>query len=174
MYLIYSVLLAAVLLLSTPYWVFQMVRQGKYRKGLSERLGIVPPRIRDSAQPSIWVHAVSVGEVLAVSELVRGLRAEFPEHRVVVSTTTDTGQKLAAARFGAENVFYFPLDFAVFIRKYISALRPELVVVAETEFWPNFLRIARESGARISFFFPAEAGIRVATVTGVQTCALPI
>src|SRR6266568_3135927 len=150
MYLIYSVLLAAVLLLGIPYWVFQMVRQGKYRKGLSERLGIVPPRIRNSAQPSIWVHAVSVGEVLAVSELVRGLRAEFPEHRVVVSTTTDTGQKLAAARFGAENVFYFPLDFAVFIRHYVSALRPELVVVAETEFWPNFLRIARESGARIA------------------------
>src|SRR6266568_1640568 len=131
MYLIYSVLLAAVLLLGIPYWVFQMVRQGKYRKGLSERLGIVPPRIRNSAQPSIWVHAVSVGEVLAVSELVRGLRAEFPEHRVVVSTTTDTGQKLAAARFGAENVFYFPLDFAVFIRHYVSALRPELVVLAE-------------------------------------------
>ncbi len=150
MYLIYSVLLAAVLLFSTPYWVFQMVRQGKYRKGLSERLGVVPPRLRNSAQPSIWLHAVSVGEVLAVSELVRGLRADFPEHRVVVSTTTDTGQKLAAARFGAEDVFYFPLDFAAFIRKYVSALRPELVVIAETEFWPNFLRMARISGARIA------------------------
>src|SRR6266699_3981079 len=150
MYLIYSVLLAAVLLFSTPYWVFQMVRQGKYRKGLSERLGIVPPRIRNSAQPSIWVHAVSVGEVLAVSELVRGLRAEFPEHRVVVSTTTDTGQKLACCRFRAENVFYFPLDFAFSARPYFAALRPDLIVIAETEFWPNFLQIARESGARIA------------------------
>ncbi len=87
---------------------------------------------------------------MGVPDGAPGKVAEFPEHRVVVSTTTDTGQKLAAARFGAENVFYFPLDFAVFIRKYISALRPELVVIAETEFWPNFLRIARGSGARIA------------------------
>src|SRR5438552_6923284 len=150
MYLIYSVLLAAVLFSSAPYWVFQMLRQGKYRKGLSERLGVVPPRIRNSTQPSIWVHAVSVGEVLAVSEIVQGLRAEFPEHRVVVSTTTDTGQRLAAVRFGAENVFYFPIDFQFSMRRYFLALRPDLVVIAETEFWPNFLRLARAYGARIA------------------------
>jgi 3-deoxy-D-manno-octulosonic-acid transferase len=88
--------------------------------------------------------------VLAISELVRELRSRFPEHRVVVSTTTDTGQRLAAARFGAENVLYFPIDFQFCMRRYFSALQPVLVVVAETEFWPNFLRLARESGARIA------------------------
>ena len=68
----------------------------------------------------------------------------------MVSTTTDTGQKLARKRFGEDNVFYFPLDFAFAIRPYFRALRPELIVLAETEFWPNFLRLAHASGARVA------------------------
>ena len=78
MYFLYSVLLAAALLLGSPYWIFQMLRHGKYRRGLSERFGAVPQRLRTESKPSIWIHAVSVGEVLAVSELVRQLRSEFP------------------------------------------------------------------------------------------------
>ena len=93
---------------------------------------------------------MSVGEVLAVSELVHQLRTSFPKYRIVVSTTTDTGQKLAAERFGAENVFYFPLDFAFAARRWFRALRPELVVIAETELWPNFLQVASEFGARVA------------------------
>ena len=151
MYLIYSALLAAALLVSLPYWLLQRLRHGKYRAGLGERLGRIPPRLTAQPnRPSIWVHAVSVGEVLAVSALVAELRKRFPKHRVVVSTTTDTGQKLARTRFGAENVFYFPLDFAFAIRPYLTALRPELIVIAETEFWPNLLRLAHAGGARIA------------------------
>jgi 3-deoxy-D-manno-octulosonic-acid transferase len=151
MYLIYSALLAAVLLVSLPYWLLQGLRHGKYRAGLGERLGRVPQRLlAEPARPAIWVHAVSVGEVLAVSALVAELTRQFPKHRVLVSTTTDTGQKLARSRFGAENVFYFPLDFAFAIRPYLRLLRPELIVIAETEFWPNFLRLAHASSARIA------------------------
>ena len=149
MYLLYSALLAAAFVLGSPYWLYEMLRHGKYRKGLRERVGFVPARLRDR-RPSIWVHAVSLGEVLAVSELVKRLREEFPAHRVVISTTTDTGQKLAASKFGAENVFYFPLDLAFAVQRWMRALRPELIVVAETEFWPNFLRIASKSGAKIA------------------------
>jgi 3-deoxy-D-manno-octulosonic-acid transferase len=149
MYLLYSALLAVALALGSPYWLFEMLRHGKYRRGLRERLGVVPQRIRHPGR-AIWVHAVSVGEVLAVSELVQNLKSNFPRHRVVVSTTTDTGQKLAAARFGAENVFYFPFDFEFCVRPYFSALRPELIVIAETEFWPNFLRTGREFQAKIA------------------------
>ena len=98
----------------------------------------------------IWVHAVSVGEVLAVSGLVEEMKAGFPQHRVVVSTTTDTGQELARKRFGEQNVFYFPMDFAFAILPYLRALQPEMVLLAETEFWPNFLRLAHASGARIA------------------------
>ncbi len=151
MYLIYSALLAAGLLVSLPYWLLQRLRHGKYRAGLGERLGRISQRlVVPAARPMIWVHAVSVGEVLAVSGLVAELAKRFSQHRVVISTTTDTGQKLARARFGAENVFYFPLDFAFAIRPYLRLLQPQLIVIGETEIWPNFLRLAHGSGARIA------------------------
>jgi 3-deoxy-D-manno-octulosonic-acid transferase len=150
-FILYSALLALGLLLTSPYWVVQMLRLGKYRAGLAERLGRVPERICvEDARPAIWIHAVSVGEVLAISGLVAALRQAMPGYRVLVSTTTHTGQKLARDRFGAENVFYFPLDFAFCIRPYVTALRPALLVVAETEFWPNFLRVVRTSGAHVA------------------------
>jgi len=149
MYLLYSALLAAGLLLTLPYWLLQRFRHGKYRASFGERLGRVPDRL-SQVRPAIWVHAVSVGEVLAVASLVAELNRSYPQHRVVISTTTDTGQQLARDRFGADNVFYFPLDFAFAIRPYLRVLRPELVVIAETEFWPNFLRLAHANGARIA------------------------
>jgi len=150
MHVIYSLLLGAALLVSLPYWIVQAIRSGKYRAGLAERLGRVPRRVQGNSKPTIWVHAVSVGEVLAISRLVKELERQAPEYKLVVSTTTAAGQKLARDRFGAEHVFYFPLDFAFAIRAYIRVLRPELVVLAETEFWPNFLRIARRSGAQVA------------------------
>jgi len=151
MYLLYSALLAFFLWLTLPYWLLQMMRRGKYRAGLRQRFGAVPASLaRGRETPTIWVHAVSVGEVLAASAVIALLRQTFPSHHVFVSTTTNSGQKLAAQRFGAENVFYFPLDFAFAIRPYLDTLCPALVVVAETEFWPNFLRLAKRSGARIA------------------------
>jgi len=151
MYVLYSALLASCLLLTLPYWLLQMLRHGKYRAGLRQRFGAVRPVLaRRGEKRAIWIHAVSVGEVVASSAVVTALREKCPTHRVLLSTTTSTGQKLAAQRFGPENVFYFPLDFAFAIRPYLDALRPELVVVAETEFWPNFLRLAQRSGARIA------------------------
>ena len=140
------------MLASLPYWLFQMARHGKYRKGLAERLGRIPSRLRlpGAREPVIWVHAVSVGEVLAVAGLVEELQRRFPRHRIFVSTTTDTGQALARQRFGEASVFYFPMDFAFAIRPYLRVLRPRLVVIAETEFWPNFIRLAHASGARVA------------------------
>jgi 3-deoxy-D-manno-octulosonic-acid transferase len=177
-YFVYSLALALAMLLSLPYWLYQTLRHGKYRSGLAERLGKLPSRLiatevgsagilpavaaarpeaaegashlRSRRDRVIWVHAVSLGEVLAVSGLVEQMRRSFPQHRVLVSTTTDTGQALARQRFGEANVFYFPMDFAFAIRPYLRTLQPELVVLAETEFWPNFLRLAHASGARIA------------------------
>jgi 3-deoxy-D-manno-octulosonic-acid transferase len=149
---LYSVALAVAMLALLPYWIIQMTRHGKYRKGLGERLGRVPGRLRLPAEgePVIWVHAVSVGEVLAVAGLVEEIQRRWPRHRIFVSTTTDTGQSLARKRFGEDRVFYFPMDFGFAIRRYLRALHPEMVVIAETEFWPNFLRLAHGSGARIA------------------------
>src|ERR1041384_6368083 len=119
MYLLYSALLAAAMVLAMPFWLWQMLRHGKYRSGFSERWGRVPPRILEQpVRPTIWVHAVSVGEVLAVNGLIEKLRLKFPGIRIVVSTTTDTGQKLAREKFGEPDVFCFPLDFAFAIRPY--------------------------------------------------------
>ncbi len=151
MYALYSALLFLFLVLTLPYWLLQMMRHGKYRAGLLQRFGAVPAALVSGGErPTIWVHAVSVGEVVASSAVIQALREKLPSRRVFVSTTTSAGQKLAARRFGAENVFYFPLDFAFAIRPYLDGLCPELVVVAETEFWPNFLRLAKRRGARIA------------------------
>lgn len=150
MYALYSALLAFALLITLPYWLMQMSRHGKYQAGLWERLGEVPERLASQpGRPTIWIHAVSVGEVLAVIGLVAELRQRHRGFRIVVSTTTDTGQKLACKEFGAENVFYFPLDFRFAIRPYLRALRPQLLILAETEFWPNVLRLAHRDGVRI-------------------------
>ena len=151
MYLLYTVLYALALILSLPYWLVGMLRDGKYRAGLKERLGFVPHRLKlpDENEKSIWIHAVSVGEVLAISALVDALKPEAPTITVFVSTTTLTGQKLARDRFGGSNVFYLPLDVPRTVNSFVRAIRPSLLVIAETEFWPNLLRLAKDSGARV-------------------------
>src|SRR4029434_4631587 len=101
MYLLYSALLSTGMFLSLPYWIFQMVRYGKYRRGFLERLGRVPSSLpTPSSGLTIWIHAVSVGEVLAISGLVDEMHLRCPACPLVVSTTTDTGQKLARTRCG--------------------------------------------------------------------------
>jgi 3-deoxy-D-manno-octulosonic-acid transferase len=151
MYLLYSALLATGLLLALPYWIWEMLRHGKYRTAFRERFGKVPPHLTEvSDRPTIWIHAVSVGEVLAISGLVGELRRAFPQFRVMISTTTDAGQKLARTRFGEDNVFYFPLDFGFAVRPYLRVLRPRLIILAETEFWPTFLRLSHRSGSRVA------------------------
>ncbi len=142
MYAFYSLLLACAALLSLPWWIVQMLRLGKYRSGLAERLGFVPARLNDAQPGAIWVHAVSVGEVLAVSHLVNELQRQHPDRQIFISTTTATGQKLARQRFGENRVFFMPLDFGFAVRRYLNALRPQLIVIAETEFWPNLLHLA--------------------------------
>ena len=150
-YFLYSILLLFALLVSAPWWLLEMLRHGKYRAGLGERLGKVPDRlVNQVAAKTIWIHAVSVGEVLAISRVIAELKTQLPAWRIVVSTTTDTGQKLARERFGENNVFYFPVDLPFAVRAYLQALRPKLLVLAESEFWPNLLRWARLSGAAVA------------------------
>ncbi len=151
MYSLYSILLLLALVVSAPWWLLEMLRHGKYRAGLGERLGKVPDRLRNQvAANTIWIHAVSVGEVLAISRVIGDLKTQLPAWRVVVSTTTDTGQKLARERFGDNNVFYFPVDLPFAVRAYLQALCPKLLVLAESEFWPNLLRWTRLSGAAVA------------------------
>jgi len=150
-YWLYSSLLLLALVISMPWWLLEMLRHGKYRIGWRERLGRVPDWLfTPGPGNTIWIHAVSVGEVLAISRVVEELKMHLPGWRIVVSTTTDTGQKLARERFGANNVFYSPLDLPFAVRAYLRALQPNLLLLAESEFWPNLLRWARLSGASVA------------------------
>src|SRR6202521_1065793 len=139
--------LAAFLLL--PYWLIQGLRRGKYLSNLGERLGLSFPSL--AALPAqragaIWVHAVSVGEALSSVTLARRLKETYPDRPLVLSTTTNTGQALARERMQfADAVIYFPLAWAFCVRRALDAVRPSVVLVLETEIWPNFLR---EAGRR--------------------------
>ncbi len=137
----YNLGLMMALVASAPWWLWKTATTEKYRDGLRQRLGRVPAWLASISRqkPVIWLHAVSVGEVLAVSRLVSELDSRLSGFQVLVSTTTRTGQKLAQQRFGASRVFYCPLDLPWAVRAYLNAIRPRLLVLAETEFWPNLL-----------------------------------
>ena len=135
----YNLALLAALVAGAPWWLWKMATTHKYREGLAERLGRVRPFPARRGRPVIWLHAVSVGEVLAVSRLVGELDRALPEFHLLISTTTRTGQDLARDRFGAERVFYCPLDLPWAVRAYLDALQPRMLILAETEFWPNLL-----------------------------------
>jgi len=137
---VYNLAILAALLLGAPWWLFKMATTHKYRQGLLCRLGRVPPGLASAdPRPVLWLHAVSVGEVLAVSRLVADLDRALPGHRLLISTTTRTGQDLARQRFGPDRVFYCPLDLPWAVRAYLQALKPQFLILAETEFWPNLL-----------------------------------
>ncbi len=156
--LAYSALLGLGLGAGAPWWLFRMGTTARYREGLGERLGRVPDRLRATVRGRrvVWVHAVSVGEVLAVSRLVAELEGTLQRERseaswlVAISTTTRTGQALARERFGAERVFYLPLDFAWAVRAYLRVLRPELVVLTESELWPRLLHECARGGVPVA------------------------
>ncbi len=135
----YSAALTLALAATLPWWARELRRGGKYREGLPERLGRVPIRLRAPAKQNLWLHAVSVGEVLAAAPLVTRLREALPGSTVYISTTTRTGQALARARFGADTVFFFPADFAFAVRSWLRFLHPSLLILVESEVWPRLL-----------------------------------
>jgi 3-deoxy-D-manno-octulosonic-acid transferase len=157
MLILYSLGLLLVLIVGSPWWLGRMATSGKYREGLPERLGFIPARIRAglTGAPVLWIHAVSVGEVLAAGRLIDELTRRLPAYRVMISTTTRTGQRLARERFGPDSsgqsrVFYFPLDFAFAVRSWLRTLRPRMLVLLETEFWPRMLTECRRAGIPVA------------------------
>ena len=149
MYFIYSFLMGLAALLLMPYWLVKGLRHGKYLSNIGERLGFSFPalaKLPANSSGAIWIHAVSVGEALSGVTLARRLKEAYPERPLIVSTTTMTGQALARERIPfADAIIYFPLDWAFCVRRALTAVRPSLVLVLETEIWPNFLR---EAGRR--------------------------
>lgn len=154
MYFLYTFITATGALLLLPYFALERWRRGKHFHGLRERLGFLPQSLSapGNSPGAVWIHAVSVGEVLAALPMARQLKEQFPARRLVISTTTPTGQAMARERATmADAVFYFPLDWPGPVARAFRAVRPALVVIVETEIWPNFLRHARRSGVPVVF-----------------------
>jgi 3-deoxy-D-manno-octulosonic-acid transferase len=150
MYLLYSFLLTGVLLLGLPYFVYRGLQSGKYGASLRERLGILPSFLNRDGTPSIWVHAVSVGEVVAVRPLLPLLRESFPDMPIFVSVTTVTGRRIAERQLrDASAIFYCPFDWAFIVRRVADRIRPRLLFLIDTEIWPHLIRTCREAGAII-------------------------
>ena len=146
MFLLYSLLLTVGFIVLLPRFLFQ----AKYAAGLRQRFGRLP-RFEQNGKPVMWLHCVSVGETHAARPLVKKLLEEFPEYRLVVSTTTRTGQTLAKDIFAedADLVFYFPFDWKFTVHRVLRQIKPSIVVIMETEIWFNFVREAHQSGAKI-------------------------
>lgn len=149
MYVFYSAALALALLVGFPWFLYQGLRKRKYFGSLRQRLGGLPVSLNLDAEPSLWIHAVSVGEVLAARPLADELRTRYPGLRLFVSTTTVAGQQLARRQLAqADAIFYFPIDFTWVVRRVLDRVKPRLLVLMEGEIWPNMLREARRRGVR--------------------------
>ena len=149
MYLLYSLATLIVLVLLSPYFLYQALRHNKYVGSFGQRLGYLPVSFNLDADESIWVHAVSVGEVLAARPLISELRRRYPALRLFLSTTTMSGQQLARRSVAdVDGVFYFPLDWTFTVRRTLRVVKPKLFVMVETEIWPNLLRECRTQGIR--------------------------
>ena len=149
MYLLYSFLTAVVFVLASPYFLYQALRHNKYVGSIAQRLGYLPVAFNLDGDESIWVHAVSVGEVLSARPLISELRASYPKLRLFLSTTTLTGQQLARRSVpDVDAVFYFPFDWTITARRTLNVVRPRLFVMTETEIWPNLLRECKRRSVR--------------------------
>ncbi len=140
MYLLYSLLFTLGVLLLVPRFLLDALRHGKYVQGLGQRLGRLPA-IDTGGRPVIWLHCVSVGETQAARPLAQAILQKLPHHRLVVSTVTLTGQRVAREVFRreAEAIIYFPFDWAWTVRRALRQVNPEIVLIMETELWPRFL-----------------------------------
>ncbi len=149
MYVIYSVLMVAFYAVMSPYLIYQAVRYRKYVTSLPQRLGYLPVSFNLDGAESIWIHAVSVGEVLIARALLPELRERYPKLRLFLSTTTLTGQQIARnnLRF-VDEVFYFPFDFAFIVNRILAVVKPRLFIMMETEIWPNLLRACHRDGVK--------------------------
>jgi tetraacyldisaccharide 4'-kinase len=148
-YFAYNLLLALLAPLLAPYLLLRGRLKGQPWSSLLQRLGALPASFHQTGSNAIWLHAVSVGEVASCAELIKTLRRRFPSAPIFVSTTTVSGQDLAHERLASlvDGIFYAPLDLPFAVRQVLLALRPRLVIVAETEIWPNLFREAKRFGA---------------------------
>ena len=151
-YFLYRVLQAFGLPVLLLYFLCRDWRSRGYGRSLPQRFGFLPRSFRQTGPGAIWLHAVSVGEVLSCLEFLRRLRVEFPHSGLFVSTSTLAGKATADEKLRglADGVFYAPVDYVFAVRRVLRTLRPSVVVVAETELWPNLFREVKRTGAALT------------------------
>ena len=155
MYVMYSLLFTLGVILAAPYYLWRLRGNLISGAGWRERLGILPSRFQTSAGDgetgALWIHAVSVGETLAVAPLVQELQKRYPGRRIFLSHVTPAGRQTSESRLpGVAGRFYLPLDWRWSVERVLNLIRPEMLLIVETELWPNLLRAAQDSGAKIA------------------------
>ncbi|MFW6007388.1 MAG: 3-deoxy-D-manno-octulosonic acid transferase [Halanaerobiales bacterium] len=150
MYIIYNIVLIILVLIYLPFIIFKIIK-GEYKKNIKQRFGIIDEKIADKLKNHkvVWVHAVSVGETVAAEPIVSKFKEKHPEYKIVFSTVTETGQKMAQKIIKADQNIYFPIDFSFSVKKILNKIKPEAVVIMETELWPNFIKNAGKLGSKI-------------------------
>jgi len=142
-YLFYDLLMILALAVIMPgYWIRLKIRRGRSLH-LKERLGFAPPAPAAAGRPHVWIHAVSVGEVLSLQSLVAAIRAAHPEWEIGFSVLTDTGYEMARDKIkDFDRLFFIPFDLGFCVSRVFARVRPSLLVLAESEYWPRLLREA--------------------------------
>jgi 3-deoxy-D-manno-octulosonic-acid transferase len=148
---VYNCLVGLLSIVAVPYLALRARAKGTPWGRIPEKFGFLPLSLVQTGSGAIWLHAVSVGEALAAGELLRALRTRFPQTPILVSTATPTGQTVAAERLAdfADGFFYAPLDFKGAVRRTLRAIRPGLLIVMETEIWPNLFSETARHGAGV-------------------------
>jgi 3-deoxy-D-manno-octulosonic-acid transferase len=147
MYVLYSLLIVVFGVIASPYLAYQAIRYKKYIGSLGQRMGYLPVSFNLDGEPSIWIHAVSVGEVLTARALISDLKRRYPTFRIFLSTTTLGGQQVARRNVqDIDAVFYFPFDLSFIVRRTLRLVKPRLFLMMETEIWPNLLRECKRQG----------------------------
>lgn len=152
--MIANVLYLLALLAASPIVLYRVIRHGRYRRGIRQKLfglsAAQASRMRRNQPQCIWLHAVSVGEVNLLGGVVNQIQRDHSDSAILISTSTDTGYDLAVSKFGAERVFFCPLDFTWAVKRTIRHLRPKLLCLAELELWPNLIRAADENDTQVA------------------------
>lgn len=145
-YLLYNIALVVSAAFLVPYYLLRGLRYGKSRRGIRERLGFYAPEqlaLFRGQRRVIWIHAVSVGETRAAIPLLQKVRSRYPEALILLTNVTETGHAIAREIPDVDIRLFFPFDFPWSVRRALEVISPDLILIVETEIWPNFTRQAR-------------------------------
>ncbi|MCA1796500.1 MAG: 3-deoxy-D-manno-octulosonic acid transferase, partial [Geobacteraceae bacterium] len=145
-YLLYDIVLLLGMVVLIPWYIVRGCIRGKMRQGLRERLGFVSAAGLDAidGRQVLWIHAVSVGETRAAIPLIKALRRTYPDAALVLSNVTETGREIAESIPDIDLRIYFPVDFSLAVTRALDTIKPSLVLIVETELWPQFVRKCKQ------------------------------